>query len=651
MAYPAVRVEDLSTLFDVDDASYLVLRFLSANSLGSLALCSKRFAVYCERFSESRAFACVFHADSCAKLLPQMRAGFTTRPSFALLVTSVREGLHLRGTPAVAHCIREDLPRSCHVIGAEVSGIFAPSASVEENAEKLPEVPWALLACHLPATRVRSFCLSRAECEPQHLQKMGLLTGAWDAFLLFPDAVLLQDDEPLPTGDPDHGHDHEHDDADHDDARPSRLHTVVYALQRANPSATIAGSVGCGAIVHSSPSDPLVRLGASKRPHDGAAGLVGVAFGGGVCVDQLLLGMRATPLSPALRISDARPARPLPSTPDDPRQRWAVEELVAPPEVSAVQVFEQARRAMRGRSSSAAPVESPASSEGRLLLAGVLTSPTVSPTVSPSPSSAAADSAATASSSFLLRPALQQAACGAPHRRALVLHSDLRPATLRFFATSNLGADDMPPEIAASVGVAAAGALGFIAPGPSGRLCGEAVREHMVSARCPALLLYTLHQVVACPRVDLGGVVHEDHRAVEVRGRPWKAVEDPPAVEVRAGHGSADVYSLPCAVHVLRLAPLLPRVPQIRVHTGAAAAGTRSADPFETYMRSLREASALERAREQRNQHALALEARALRRRALKERASALFSSAPGQVMMGMLIAMAVYYERAASHK
>ena len=50
-----LRVEDLSAFFvDVDDASHLVLRLLPATSLGSLALCSKRFAVHCERFSASR---------------------------------------------------------------------------------------------------------------------------------------------------------------------------------------------------------------------------------------------------------------------------------------------------------------------------------------------------------------------------------------------------------------------------------------------------------------------------------------------------------------------------------------------------------------------------------------------------------------------
>ena len=196
---------DLHSFVDVDDGflGHLVLRLLSATDLARLARCSRRFALLVDHYSAAHSYTCVVHGHSSEEILTALKAELTTRPSFALLVTSARPGLHLTATPAIARLIEERLPRSCHVIGAEVGGIFANGNTVgtaperhelpfsEQNArDAVPVVPWALLAANLPGTRVQSFCLTRVECDPSHLKKIGLLTGDWDAFLLHPGAPL-----------------------------------------------------------------------------------------------------------------------------------------------------------------------------------------------------------------------------------------------------------------------------------------------------------------------------------------------------------------------------------------------------------------------------------------------------------------------------
>ena len=89
-----------------------------------------------------------------------------------------------------------------------------------------------------------------------------------------------------------------------------RYTTVTSLLQRANPRAALVGGVGSGAMLISSPFEPLMCLRASRKPHDGAAGLVGLALGGGAVAVEQLLELGAIPLSAAFPL--ARPARALP---------------------------------------------------------------------------------------------------------------------------------------------------------------------------------------------------------------------------------------------------------------------------------------------------------------------------------------------------
>ena len=122
--------------------------------------------------------------------------------------------------------------------------------------------------------------------------------------------MLLKEDTPLPFGEPEHDHDHDED--DEDAPSYSRLRPIIHALQHANPRAAMVGAVGSGAMLISSPLEPLMALKASRRPHDGAAGLVGLAIGGGALGVAQFAEFGAMPLTAAFRIPDARPACALP---------------------------------------------------------------------------------------------------------------------------------------------------------------------------------------------------------------------------------------------------------------------------------------------------------------------------------------------------
>ena len=86
------------------------------------------------------------------------------------------------------------------MIGSESGGILGPvDVDVELDGQgPTAAVRWALLAANFPGAHVRSFCLPRIDCEPGRLQQLGLLTGEWDTFLLFPGARIASSPRSIP---------------------------------------------------------------------------------------------------------------------------------------------------------------------------------------------------------------------------------------------------------------------------------------------------------------------------------------------------------------------------------------------------------------------------------------------------------------------